>query len=64
MFATFFLYSTTCSNNYFIKITLLIKKSSQELITQSKNIFYRIIIKKVYNNSVYILNMQQLKSIK
>ncbi len=64
MFATFFLYSTTCSNNCFIKITLLIKKSSQELITQSKNIFYRIIIKKVYNNSVYILNMQQLKSIK
>lgn len=64
MFATFFLDSTTCSNNCFIKITLLIKKSSQELITQSKNIFYRIIIKKVYNNSVYILNMQQLKSIK
>ncbi|EOA57519.1 hypothetical protein HMPREF1214_02554 [Bacteroides sp. HPS0048] len=64
MFATFFLYSTTCSNNCFIKMTLLIKKSSQELITHSKNIFYRIIIKKVYNNSVYILNMQQLKSIK
>lgn len=74
MFATFFLYSTTCSNNCFIKMTLLIKKSSQELITHSKNIFYRIIISRPlksillsdiqqYNYQTSIVNLQVFVSL-